>query len=166
MNNPVILTPVTDAERLAAEQPPEAVADDLGLPIDADIAALVKTIDGAMTIIGDLCVSAPLLIEGVVEGRVLALEHGVAVARHAHVHADIAADAVTVRGAVTGNVSAAKWIRIASGGRVEGDLAAPQVVIEEGSWFRGRVDSKRTEAALSVARHRLNEARKQASRTA
>lgn len=147
-----------DAERLAAEQSPEAVADDLGLPVNADVAAVVTTIGRAERLTGDLRFTAPLHIKGRVEGRLLVMEHGVVVARHAVVQADILAEVVTVRGAVKGNVTAVRRVRIACSGSVEGDVAAPEVVIEDGACLTGRVDPHRVATTIAVARHRLSKA--------
>ena len=109
----------------------------------------------ADTIAGDIRCAAPLLIEGSVKGRVFVMEHGVLIARHAHVLADIVAAVVTVRGTVTGNVTAARRVRITSSGRVEGIVSAPEVVVEDGGWLLGRVDPERTDPVISVTRHRL-----------
>ena len=143
---------------LAAEQSPETLADDLGFPVTAELAAAVTTIGNAERLTGDLRFTAPLHIKGRVEGRVLVMEHGVVIARHAVVQADILAEVVTVRGAVKGNVTAARCIRIASSGSVEGDVAAPEVVIEDGAWLRGRVDPQRVATTVALALHRLGKA--------
>ena len=147
-----------DAERSATEQSPETIADDLGLPVTADLAAAVTTIGNAERLTGELRFTTPLHIKGRVEGRVLVMEHGVVVARHALVHGDILGEIVTVRGAVQGNVTAARRIRIACTGSVEGDVAAAEVVIEDGAWLMGRVDPQRAAAAIALARHRIRKA--------
>ena len=147
-----------DARRLPAEQSPETLADDLGLPVTADLAAVVMTIGRADRIAGELCFKAPLLIKGRVEGRLLVMEHGVVVALHAVVQADILAEVVTVRGAVKGNVTAARRIRIAYTGSVEGDVAAPEVVIEDGACLTGRVDPQRAATTIALALHRFGKA--------
>ena len=147
-----------DAERSAAEQSPETLADDLGLPVTIDLAAAVTTIGRAERLTGDLRFTAPLHIKGRVEGRLLVMEHGVVVARHAVVQADILAEVVTVRGEVTGNVTAVRRIRIAYTGSVEGDVAAPEVVIEDGACLTGRVDPQRAATTIALALHRLGKA--------
>ena len=116
------------------------------------------TIGRADRIAGELCFKAPLLIKGRVEGRLLVMGHGLVVARHALVHGDILAEIVTVRGAVKGNVTAARRIRIASSARVEGVVAAPEVVIEDGACLTGRVDPQRAATTMALARHRLGKA--------
>ena len=143
---------------MAAEQSPETLADDLGLPVTADLAAAVTTIGNAERLTGELRFTAPLHIKGRVEGRLLVMEHGVVIARHAVVHADILAEVVTVRGAVKGNVTAVRRIRIAYTGSVEGDVAAPEVVVEDGAWLMGRVDPQRAATTIALALHRLGKA--------
>ena len=147
-----------DAKHLFVEESPETIADDLGLPVTADLAAVVATIGNAERLTGELRFTTPLHIKGRVKGRVLVMEHGVVIACHAVVHADILAEVITVRGAVKGNVTAARRIRIASSGSVEGDVAAPEVVIEDGAWLTGRVDPQRAAAAIALARHRIGKA--------
>ena len=146
------------AERSAIEQSPETLADDLGFPVTTDLAAAVTTIGRTERLTGDLRFTAPLHIKGRVEGRLLVMEHGVVIARHAVVQADILAEVVTVRGTVKGNLTAVRRIRIASSGRVEGDVAAPEVVIEEGACLQGRVDPQRAATTIAIALHRLGKA--------
>ena len=73
-------------------------------------------------------------------------------------HGDILGEIVTVRGAVKGNVTAARRIRIASSARVEGVVAAPEVVIEDRAWLLGRVDPQRAATTIALARHRIGKA--------
>ena len=102
--------------------------------------------------------TAPLHIKGRVEGWLVVMEHGVVIARHAVVQADILAEVVTVRGTVKGNVTAVRRIRIAYSGSVEGDVAAPEVVIEDGACLTGRVDPHRAATTIALALHRLGKA--------
>ena len=49
---------------------------------------------------------------------------------------------VRVSGRVTGNVAASDRVEVAASGILEGDIAAPRVVIAEGAFFKGRVEMR------------------------
>jgi cytoskeletal protein CcmA (bactofilin family) len=49
---------------------------------------------------------------------------------------------VRVAGQVVGNVTGAERVEVNAAGSVEGDIAAPRVVIAEGAFFKGKIDMK------------------------
>jgi cytoskeletal protein CcmA (bactofilin family) len=71
---------------------------------------------------------------------------------------------VTVEGSVEGNLNAEEQVILRSSARVQGDIAAPRLVLEDGARFRGGVDmgesperSGRIEAATHAAPARKSE---------
>jgi cytoskeletal protein CcmA (bactofilin family) len=98
------------------------------------------TIGPSITIRGDVTGDEDLVIQGRVEGTVDLKQHSVTVGPEGRVKADISGRDVTVEGEVTGNVRAQDHAILRATARVDGDLAAPRVVIEEGAAFRGRID--------------------------
>lgn len=128
----------------------DAPATDPGPDSSEDVTRFGRTV----SIKGEVTASEHLIIEGRFDGKLTVLEHGVAISHDATVTADIAARTVTVLGHATGTFSASEIVEIQPSGWVEGRIASPAVAIDEGAYFKGLVDPKRTEAALAVSRHR------------
>jgi len=81
-----------------------------------------------------------LRIEGAVEGNVtvsgeLVLEEG------AEVQGNIDAAVVTIGGALTGDVASRGGIVVRSSAKVSGNLGSPEVSLEEGAEFSGRIEA-------------------------
>jgi len=97
---------------------------------------------------GDLSSSEDMTIEGRVEGTVKLDDHSLTIGPNAEIQADIVAKTVTVRGAVTGTITAGDRVVVSGTGSVEGDIASPRLALAEGAVLRGRVDTlaRHTEA--------------------
>lgn len=80
-----------------------------------------------------------LLVEGEVEGEIR-IEAPVIVGSEGVVQGPITAQVVRVGGRVIGNVAAAERVEVAPSGSLEGDVAAPRIVIAEGAYFKGKVE--------------------------
>jgi cytoskeletal protein CcmA (bactofilin family) len=82
-----------------------------------------------------------LLIEGEVDGEIR-VDSAVMIGTEGMVRGPIAAQVVRVGGRVIGNVQASERVEVAPSGGLEGDIAAPRVVIAEGAFFKGRIDMR------------------------
>jgi cytoskeletal protein CcmA (bactofilin family) len=90
---------------------------------------------------GELISSEDMIIDGRVEGTIEVHDHALTVGPTAQIHADIAARSVTIRGTVTGTITAANLVEIRETGSVEGDIVSPHVSVAEGAVVRGRIDT-------------------------
>jgi cytoskeletal protein CcmA (bactofilin family) len=115
------------------------------------------TIGRSITIRGEVTGDEDLLIQGRVEGSVDLKQHAVTVGPDGKVKASITARVVTVEGTVQGDLTADEQLILRSSARVEGDMTAARVVLEDGARFRGGVDmgevsdrSPRTDPAPSA----------------
>lgn len=98
-------------------------------------------IGSSMRIEGELMGSEDLVIDGVVEGRILISGHELTIGENGKVSAEIHdASAVIVRGQVTGNICADDRVEIGSTGSLLGDIRAPRVVLADGARFKGSID--------------------------
>lgn len=113
------------------------------------------TLGAAVRVVGDVFADQDLLLEGEIRGHVDLPDHALTVAPGARVTGAIFARAVTVAGHVTGEITARVRIQVLKDACVEGDITAPRLVVDEGAWLRGRVDTRRSEAAIRVAQYRL-----------
>ena len=98
-----------------------------------------NVLNGDVEIKGTLKFSGELAFDGKLEGDVnsdgvLNLSDG------AVVNGNINAQAVVVRGKITGNISAREKIEIKAKAELFGDVSAPKLVIEEGVIFVGKAE--------------------------
>lgn len=104
-------------------------------------------IGNSIRIQGEVTGDEDLTIQGYVDGSVKLDQHAVTVGPDGEVHADIVARVITVDGQVDGDLTAEEQIVVRSSARVEGDISAPRVVLEDGAHFRGGVDMDRSSAS-------------------
>lgn len=96
---------------------------------------------------GTISAAENLEIAGQVEGTIEVHDHVLTIAPEAKVFASVSAKAVSVAGALTGEVRATDRIEVRRNGSVEGDVSAPRVAMEEGAVFHGRIDMPARPAA-------------------
>ena len=87
---------------------------------------------------GSLDIQGDLKIHGSVEGELKA-SGDVAVESTANVQATIEGANVSVRGQVTGNVSAKRRLTLGGSGRLNGDVRAGRLTVEDGATLNGSV---------------------------
>jgi len=88
---------------------------------------------------GEVMGASELLVEGEIEWEVR-VDSVVVVGAEGTVQGPIAAQVVRVGGRVSGSVAARERVEVSPSGSVEGDIAAPRVVIAEGAFFKGRIE--------------------------
>lgn len=99
-----------------------------------------SAIGPSIAIKGDVIGGEDLLIEGQIEGKVTVEEHNVTVGRRGRLKADIRGKSIRVEGEVQGDLVGTEEVVIRQTGRVEGNLKAPRVTLENGARFRGSID--------------------------
>lgn len=98
------------------------------------------TIGRSITIRGDVTGNEDLLIQGRVDGSIDLKQHSVTIGSEGEVKASIAGRVVIVEGTVEGNISSEEQVVLRASARVQGDITAPRLVLEDGARFRGGVD--------------------------
>jgi len=88
-----------------------------------------------MTLEGNISGGGEIQIDGVIKGDVR-VEH-VTVGENGQVDGGIYAEAVEVRGKVSGSITA-KQVRLLGSCHVEGDITHEQLAMETGAYFQGR----------------------------
>lgn len=104
------------------------------------------TIGPSISIHGDLTGEEDLLIEGKIEGEIKFANHSVTVGRNGRVQADVYGKSICIEGQVFGNLWGQDEVVIRQTGKVEGNLTAPRVTLEDGSSFRGAIDMQSPQA--------------------
>jgi cytoskeletal protein CcmA (bactofilin family) len=94
-------------------------------------------LDSGTSFTGDLSFEGTIRIDGNVSGSIRTHDILI-VGESAVIRADIRAGAVQIHGQVVGDVSCSGRVEICPGGRLEGNLETPRLVIEDGGFFEGR----------------------------
>ncbi len=139
-------TPTPEPPRPA---PPAAAPEPVNRGINAT--ADQATIGKGLSIKGDITGSESLYIDGKVEGSINLPGNRVTVGRNGQVAANISAREVVILGKVRGNVSATDRVDIRAEGSLGGDVAAARISIEDGAFFKGGIDIRKTEGKPATA---------------
>jgi cytoskeletal protein CcmA (bactofilin family) len=95
--------------------------------------------DQGTEFVGELRFRDTFRIDGRLKGRVVS-DNTLIIGETGSVEADIDCGVVSIRGSVSGNVTGRQRIELLAGGRVQGSLISPRLVIEEGAFFQGECD--------------------------
>jgi cytoskeletal protein CcmA (bactofilin family) len=95
--------------------------------------------------------SEDLNIDGRVEGRITVCDHHLTIGADAQIKAELFVKAVTIRGAITGNITATEKVQISETGSVQGNIVSPRLAMLDGATLAGRVSSPQDETPLVAA---------------
>ena len=101
---------------------------------------------------GELSGSEDLYVDGQVEGSVELSGNRLIVGPHGQVRAKVNAKGVIVQGKLEGNIHAGERVELTKSAIVVGDIATQRVAIEEGAYFKGKVDIQREGAKVDVVK--------------
>jgi cytoskeletal protein CcmA (bactofilin family) len=121
-------------EPRAAQPTPDVSAPP---PVGVEKTAMIGR---GISIAGDVRADSNLKVEGAVEGRSVQTPHDVEIAETGKVTANISAKVVRIAGEVTGDIAGSERVVIVRSGRVQGNIVAPRVQLEDGALFRGSID--------------------------
>ena len=108
------------------------------------------TIGRSLCIKGEISGSESLFIDGRVEGTINLNDNRVTIGRNGNVTANVSAKEVVVMGKLHGNVVVTDRVDIRAEGSLSGDVVAHRLSIEDGAFFKGSVDLKRSEQKLNA----------------
>jgi cytoskeletal protein CcmA (bactofilin family) len=117
--------------------PPAAPAISPGASVSANKVAMIGH---GISISGDVKADTSLKIEGRLEGRSVQCTDEVEIGERGQVKANILAKVVKVSGMVSGDIGGSEKVLITRTGRVQGNIVAPRVQLEDGALFRGSID--------------------------
>jgi cytoskeletal protein CcmA (bactofilin family) len=103
-----------------------------------------STLGPTISIKGNLKGAEDLRIEGSVEGTIRFDKQSVVISESGRIKADVFARSICVEGEVTGNLYGEREITIRPSGKLEGNITAPSVTLENGAKFRGSIDMEPT----------------------
>jgi cytoskeletal protein CcmA (bactofilin family) len=130
----------------APKSAPPAPAQSAPAPSTSQKVAMVGE---GISITGDVNASTNLKVEGRIEGRAVTSSQDIDVSETGIVKASITARVVRISGAVAGDINGSEKVMIAKSGRVQGNIVAPRVQLDDGALFRGSIDMNPAEPAKS-----------------
>ena len=121
------------------------------------------TIGKGLVIKGEITGTESLFIDGKVEGSINLPGNRVTVGQHGQVAASMAvcitAREIVVMGKIHGNVSATDRVEIRAEGALTGDVSAARISIEDGAFFKGGIDIRKSEPGTAAPEPRSTEMR-------
>jgi len=97
----------------------------------------------SVVIKGELSGSEDLYVDGQVEGSIELSGNKLVIGPHGQVRANVNAKGVIVQGKLEGNIHAGERAELTKSAIVVGDVVTQRVAIEEGAYFKGKVDIQR-----------------------
>jgi cytoskeletal protein CcmA (bactofilin family) len=130
-------------ERPAYAPAPKPAAE----PVSPD----ASRISAGLKIKGEISGSSDLYLDGEAIGKIRLAGARVTIGQTGKVKADIDAREIVINGSVHGNLKAEDRLRLGSSSEVDGTMAAPNVGIEDGARFHGKVEVTRKSPAPSYS---------------
>jgi cytoskeletal protein CcmA (bactofilin family) len=97
---------------------------------------------------GEISSGEDLQIDGKVEGTISLQGHRLTVGRTAELSSEITAREVIVYGKAVGNLHARDRVEIKKDGEVIGDITTARISIEDGAYFKGRIEIERAKSPV------------------
>ena len=101
---------------------------------------------------GELSGSEDLYVDGQVEGSIELSGNRLIIGPHGQVRARVNAKGVIVQGKLEGNIQAGERVELTKSAILVGDIATQRVAIEEGAYFKGKVDIQREGARTEASK--------------
>ncbi len=113
------------------------------VPAARSLACLGPTI----VVKGEISSDEDLQIDGKVEGNISVRGNRLTVGRSAQLNSEIDAREVIVYGNASGNLRARDRVEIKKDGQVIGNITTSRISIEDGAYFKGRIEIERTQSS-------------------
>ena len=117
-------------------------------PKTAEFAHIGKSV----IIKGELSGSEDLYVDGQVEGSIELSGNRLIIGPHGQVRANVNAKGVIVQGKLDGNIRASERAELTKSAVAVGDIVTQRVAIEEGAYFKGKVDIQKDMAKTDGAK--------------
>jgi cytoskeletal protein CcmA (bactofilin family) len=111
-------------------------------PKTAEFAHIGKSV----IIKGELSGSEDLYVDGQVEGSIELSGNRLIIGPHGQVRANVNAKGVIVQGKLDGNIRASERAELTKSAIAVGDIITQRIAIEEGAFFKGKVDIQKDTA--------------------
>ena len=106
----------------------------------------------SIVIKGELSCGEDLYIDGQVEGTIDPKGNRLTIGPHGRVKANVNASAVVVQGKLEGSIQASDRVDLKQSAVVTGDIATQRISIDDGAYFKGRVNIQKESPNKEVVR--------------
>jgi len=145
--------PQTDSTRSSGSQeqasPVTPISPATTLRPGSPTARNLSFLGPSLEIKGRISGEEDLQIDCKVEGPIALQGQKLIAGRSAQLHSEIAAREVVVYGKIQGNVRAQDRVEIKKDGSVLGDITTARISIEDGAYFKGRIEIERSKAPVA-----------------
>lgn len=114
------------------------------------------TLGKTLVVNGEISADEDLVIDGKVIGSIRVPGHAIVIGPTAEIKADVLARHVEVRGRIDATLVASERALLRTGAHIAGRVVSPRLVVEEGAEVNGQLDTRNTDAAISVAKYRAD----------
>jgi cytoskeletal protein CcmA (bactofilin family) len=118
--------------------------------MDTPKTAEVALIGRSVIIKGELTGSEDLYIDGQVDGSIELQGNSLTIGPNGQVRANVNAKGVVVQGKLEGNIRATERAELRKSAIAVGDIITQRVAIEEGAYFKGKVDTQKDAAKVEA----------------
>jgi cytoskeletal protein CcmA (bactofilin family) len=133
---------VHDAVRMT--EPSKHASEVAGMTYEAvaepELVAPQAVIGPTICIKGDVTGDEDLLVEGRVEGTVSLPKSRLVVGPNGHVAATIKSRTLHLEGHIDGDIQAGESVVLTSSGKMQGNIKAPRVTLQDGCKFKGSIE--------------------------
>jgi len=105
----------------------------------------------SVVIKGELSGSEDLFVDGVVEGTIELHNNNLVIGPNGRIKAGVHAKGVVVQGKLDGDIRATQRAELKKSAAVVGDIHTQRIAIEEGAYFKGKVDIQQEAAAVPAS---------------
>ncbi len=134
-------------KRKGSRQGSPQIEESIAMREDPPVAAATRSpatraavIGSDIEITGDVTASADMKVYGHIKGSIIKSSHDVEIGESGKVSANVSAKMVIIAGVVEGNIAGKEKVLISKTGRVQGNIVAPRVQLEDGALFRGSIE--------------------------
>jgi len=121
----------------------------VGLRASAPVVRNTSVLGAGLLINGTVSGDEDLHIDGKVEGPISLHGHRLTSGRTSELKSEISAREVIVYGKVEGNIRTQDRTEIKKDGSVVGNIVTARIVIEDGAYFKGRIEIERSNSRSS-----------------
>ena len=114
---------------------------------EPDGTRLQASIGKAVKISGQIYSKEDLYIDGDVEGTIELQENCLTIGPNGKVRSNVTAHKVVILGNVQGNVAASDKLEVRKDAKLVGNIKTARIVIEDGAYFKGSIDTVKPEPA-------------------
>ena len=107
---------------------------------EPELVAPSAIIGQSILIKGDVSGDEDLIVEGRIDGSVSLLKSRLTVGTNGDVHATVNVKTLNIEGHIEGDVNAGENVVLTSSGRMQGNIKAPRITLQDGCKFKGTIE--------------------------